>query len=317
VPSAVASIRPTIRRASARKPARQRALAELGQRALEGAESEKLVAQAARLVAETLGVPYGAVLVWDGDAQRLRLAAGTGWKAARVGGVVIEGAAAAAALAAWREATPIVFGARADEPRMAGVALLDEHGVASGVSAPIVRATARSVSSRRTPTLTAGSRRRRSRSWKPWLGSSRSRSAASTASGRSSKRCSCRRCSSHVGRELMSCVDVAVLLERTCQLTTQALRCDHSVAWLRTHGEAGLRALAGAGVTPAQWEALDGVVIPPDAFSGLVADLAQREGLRLTIPAERHPLVSAVLARNGVVNAIVAALHEATTFSAS
>jgi signal transduction histidine kinase/ActR/RegA family two-component response regulator len=112
----------------------------------------------------------------------------------------------------------------------------------------------------------------------------------------------------HVGRELMSCVDVPKLLGRICELTTQALHCDHSVTWLLRQDEGGYRPVAADGLSRAQWETLGSVVLPQDAVTMLLADLAVRETVRLVTPSERYPFLSALLARSGVRSALFTAL---------
>jgi signal transduction histidine kinase/ActR/RegA family two-component response regulator len=290
---------------------RQRALAVLAQRALEGAETRELMTLAATLVAETLAVRFGAVLQWDGDGMRLRLMAGVGWEVGCVGGAFIE--RPAAALAAFREAAPIVFAVRADAPGMDGVALLDEHGIVGGVSARIVPrdrdfgviAAYADASRPFTPTEVE-------------FMEAIARLLAIAAGREYGERALFEEMQlstvlAHVGRELMACVDVSILLERTCQLSAQALRCDHSMTWLRRPGEAGLRAVAATELSRVQKETLEGLVLPADAFTALAEDLARREGLRLVVPSERHPTVSALLARSGTATAIVAPLHEGDT----
>src|SRR6185436_9293799 len=51
-------------------------------------------------------------------------------------------------------------------------------------------------------------------------------------------------------------------------------------------------------------------VLPDDAVACLVEDLGSREGLRLTLPNERHPVLSALLTRSGVHSTVIAPVHE-------
>ncbi len=298
------------RTTAAAEARRHEALAGLAQRALEGAEGHDLVAHAASLVATILDVPFGAALAWEADAQTLRLQAGVGWRAGVVGRTRIEGSQAPDAMAAWRRSEPCVFESRKREPRMAGVTLLDEHAITSGLSVvvaprgkPFGILAAYSDAPRRFAAAEIEFVQGVARILAIALGREYGERALFEEMQMSTVL-------AHVGRELMSCVDTPVLLDRICQLAAQALRCDHSVTWLRPHGEEGFRPVAASGLPAAEWEALEGVVLPPEAVARLVEDLAHREGIRLTVPSERHPLVSALFTRGRVHTAVIAALHE-------
>jgi hypothetical protein len=51
------------------------------------------------------------------------------------------------------------------------------------------------------------------------------------------------------------------LLPLICQLTAQALRCDHSVTWLHRADEHGFRAAAADGLPAVQWNVLAPIVV--------------------------------------------------------
>jgi signal transduction histidine kinase/ActR/RegA family two-component response regulator len=112
----------------------------------------------------------------------------------------------------------------------------------------------------------------------------------------------------HVGRELMACPDVSELLPIVCQLTAHALRCDHSVTWLRRPDEGGFRPVAADGMPTAQWQALQTAVLPGPEADALLAELLERETLHLAVPSPRHVLLSSLLAASGVRCAVIAPL---------
>jgi signal transduction histidine kinase len=74
-----------------------------------------------------------------------------------------------------------------------------------------------------------------------------------------------------VGRELLSSVDAPELLERLCQVTTEALGCDASHTLLYRAEERVFTPVAGHGDSPEDWESLKLLRLPADVFANLVA----------------------------------------------
>jgi signal transduction histidine kinase/ActR/RegA family two-component response regulator len=285
---------------------RQTALLGLGQLALEGAESKELLAHATALVARILDVPFSAVFAWEPDDKRLRVVAGVGWRSGVVGRATLDGAASPHV---WRATDPVVFDLRAGEPALADAALLQGHEIASGLGVALT------PRGRAYGMLAAfdGTRRRFSTGEVAFV-----RTAAkilAVALGREYgeralfEEMQMSTVLAHVGREIMSCTDVPVLLERVAFLTAQALHCDHSVVWLH-HDDGGFRSAAAAGMPESASEILGSVPLSSETTRTLLADLAVQEIVRVESPSERHPLVGALLARAGVRVALVAPLHQ-------
>lgn len=76
-----------------------------------------------------------------------------------------------------------------------------------------------------------------------------------------------------VGREMIALLDTPVLLNRICQLTTEALQCDYSHIWLWHPEENAYLAASAYGDPPEHWEALRTVKLSPDLISPLLQRL--------------------------------------------
>jgi PAS domain S-box-containing protein len=120
-----------------RRVGQQAAVVELGASALADAPLEDLERAAARLVAAGLGVEFAEVLTRDPEADRLRLAAGVGWRPGTVGVAVAETDVESQARFTLRQGGPVVVDDLAAETRFAGPPLLTEHGARSGISVVI------------------------------------------------------------------------------------------------------------------------------------------------------------------------------------
>jgi signal transduction histidine kinase/ActR/RegA family two-component response regulator len=251
--------------------------------------------------------------VWEADDRTMRVRAGVGWRAGVVGRLVVDTGVEAEAADAWRGGDPVVFDRIDREPRMANVSLLRSHDIESGLSVVVV------PRGRPFGVLAAYADKRRVfqpaevefvRAAAKILAIALGREYGERALFEEMQMSTVL---AHVGRELMSCADVPVLLVRICELTAQALHCDHSVTWLLPEDEDGFRPVANDGLPAVQWETLGSVVLPSDAVSTLLEDLAQRETVRIAVPCERHPLLSALLERSGIRRAIFAALYKGDT----
>ncbi|WP_435062666.1 bacterio-opsin activator domain-containing protein [Halobaculum sp. EA56] len=116
----------------------QRAVAAIGQRALECDDLDALFADAAALVAETLGNDYCKVLELDAAGEELLLREGVGWDEGVVGSATVS-ATEADSQAAYTLSTetPVVVDDLARETRFDGPDLLTDHDVRSGISTVI------------------------------------------------------------------------------------------------------------------------------------------------------------------------------------
>ncbi|AZH26077.1 PAS domain S-box protein [Haloplanus aerogenes] len=113
----------------------QEVVTELGKHALETQDIDTLMAEAVRLVSETLGTDYGKVLDLDAEAGELLLRQGTGWDEGVVGEATVSAVDRNSQAAHTLEAThPIVVEDIAAETRFNGPDLLTDHDVKSGIS---------------------------------------------------------------------------------------------------------------------------------------------------------------------------------------
>jgi len=116
----------------------QERVAQLGERALSALDLDALMAEAARLIAETLDTDYCKVLDLDAEADHLLLRQGVGWQAGIVGSATVS-ASEDDSQAAYTLATeqPVVVEDLTTETRFSGPALLTDHDVRSGISTVI------------------------------------------------------------------------------------------------------------------------------------------------------------------------------------
>ncbi len=124
----------------ARRSARQQAaVADLGQRALEGADIGRLVDEAVAVVARTLEVECCAVLERMPDGG-LRLRAGVGWGDGYVGRATVEAGAGSQAEYTLETQQTVVVEDWDTETRFGRPPLLCDHGVRSGMTVVVNRA---------------------------------------------------------------------------------------------------------------------------------------------------------------------------------
>src|SRR5262249_41144927 len=114
----------------------QGAIAELGRRALVGADLDALLDEATHVVSKTLGFPLAAVLEAPSGGESFRLRAGAGWKKGVVGRDFNR------ASASWiphvlEARGPVALDGRARETRLSGSAFLREHRARSGICVAI------------------------------------------------------------------------------------------------------------------------------------------------------------------------------------
>jgi two-component system OmpR family sensor kinase len=122
-----------------------RALYDLGQQAIMGGKIENLMARVVNSVRESLGVEFTKILELQPDHKSFLLKAGTGWKRGCIGHVHVPADLTSQAGYTLRAGRPVVEGdLKSHEPiivtdlphenRFLGRGLLNEHGVASGMS---------------------------------------------------------------------------------------------------------------------------------------------------------------------------------------
>jgi PAS domain S-box-containing protein len=118
--------------------ARQQAMvAHLGQRALTGISLQALMDEAVEILARTLGVEYSNILQLLPEGDQLLLVAGVGWKEGTVGQVTVGGGLDSQAGYTLASNETVLVEDLSLEMRFSGPPLLIEHGVISGMSAPI------------------------------------------------------------------------------------------------------------------------------------------------------------------------------------
>jgi signal transduction histidine kinase/PAS domain-containing protein len=118
----------------------QDVVAELGQHALEMEDVDVLMAEAAKLVSETLDADYCKVLDLDDEGEELRLRQGVGWDDGVVGTETVSAVDSDSQAAHTLEASePVVVEDLETESRFSGPDLLTNHGVRSGISTIVGR----------------------------------------------------------------------------------------------------------------------------------------------------------------------------------
>jgi len=113
----------------------QETVTDLGQRALEDPDPDRLMAEAAERVAETLNNEYAKVLELDSEAEQLLLRQGTGWDDGIAGSATVSAVADSSQAAYTLDSKePVVVEDLSTESRFSGPELLTSHDVKSGIS---------------------------------------------------------------------------------------------------------------------------------------------------------------------------------------
>ena len=116
----------------------QTAVAELGELALGvGEDLDTLFEASVRAVARTLGVGFSKVLQLSPDGSSFRLVAGAGWAPGVVGTAIVPAEVNSQAGYTLASRSPVVVEDLASETRFSGPALLVDHKIVAGMSAPI------------------------------------------------------------------------------------------------------------------------------------------------------------------------------------
>jgi signal transduction histidine kinase len=112
-----------------------------------------------------------------------------------------------------------------------------------------------------------------------------------------------------VGRELLSSVDAPELLERLCQVTTEAIGCDSSHTLLYRSEEGIFTPVAGHGDTPEDWEWFRLLRLPADVFANLVAGFDHVEVQEMDPRPEAGPLARMLGVEDGMARMLWVALR--------
>ena len=289
---------------------RQEAIAGLAQRALEGAESKDLLAEATTLVARILDVPQTAVLAWDAESPRLAIVAGSGWRVGVVGRLGIDLSRLPAAVTALQGLDPVMLGAANSPVPLGEVAFLGAHDVKAGLALAIVprgRPYGSILVATNEPRRFVDAELAFVRGVARILAVALGREYGERALFEEMQMSTVL---AHVGRELMACSGVDAVLASACELGAQALRCDHGICWLRRADEHGFRPVASHGLPASARDALATVVLPEPAVASLVADLVDREAVHVSAPSARYGAVDDVMRRLGIRSAVLAPIVE-------
>jgi two-component sensor histidine kinase len=115
----------------------QETLARLGEQALTESDLQKFFNEVVETVGDILDAEMIAILeLLPGDSELL-LRAGVGWKAGLTGSATVSTGRASQAGYTLASGRPVVVDNLKEETRFSGQPLLDEHGVVSGITAPI------------------------------------------------------------------------------------------------------------------------------------------------------------------------------------
>jgi len=115
----------------------QAAVAQLAQRALEGADISSLLDETVAVLAGTLEVEHCEILELLPDGRALLLRASAGWKKGLDGQATVSATTDSQAAYTLLSEYPVIVEDLRTEKRFSGHALLHEHGITSGVSVTI------------------------------------------------------------------------------------------------------------------------------------------------------------------------------------
>ncbi|NUB92493.1 PAS domain S-box protein [Haloterrigena sp. SYSU A121-1] len=117
----------------------QEAVAELGQRALEPADIDGLIDDAAAAVTDALGAEYCGVLevLPDGDGDAASLRGGVGWRSGVVGSTTVPAGRESLVGVTLRTDDPVIVEDRRCDGAVFDAELLASHDVTSGISVPV------------------------------------------------------------------------------------------------------------------------------------------------------------------------------------
>lgn len=113
---------------------RDQAAGRLAQRALAGADLRQLLSEAVALLTEALGVEFAQVLELAPHGQAFVLRAGVGWKDGLVGKATVSAGRESQAGYTLVADEPVMVEDLRAETRFSGPALLQDHGIVSGIS---------------------------------------------------------------------------------------------------------------------------------------------------------------------------------------
>ena len=289
---------------------RREALIALTRLARNGADSSLLLDRTATLTAEGLALQHCAILAWQPGSNRLLMRAGVGWNPGAVGHATVDPEPVPKAGKPPWLSEPVILRNLRTDARFAAWRVLLDHGVVSGVIAPI--------DGRDGPfgvLAYYAMRRRHFRREEIEFVESVARLLAIVVGREEGERALAEESQistalAHVGRELISCLETPALLDRLCERTTHVLGCEHSVTWLRQPDDETFRAISAHGLPEAPWEALRSLAIPEAASKPLLAALARVEAVAVGSASHEYPLVAQLLERIGITQALFVPLRK-------
>jgi len=123
-----------------------------------------------------------------------------------------------------------------------------------------------------------------------------------------------------VGEEMISAVNKPVLLDRLCELSTEALSCDFTHTWLHQQEDDTFALVSGYGDTPEQWESGRLVRIPRSSLTEHLNILKRDEVFQDLAPQSGHGPLARFASEFGTTSCLCVALRrgeEITGFLAS
>jgi PAS domain S-box-containing protein len=118
---------------------------------------------------------------------------------------------------------------------------------------------------------------------------------------------------SRVGWEMIALLDTSAILNRLCQLTTEALGCDASHTFLWQPKEDVYVPMSGYGDLPEEWETFRLLKIPRAKVMGLFSRLDSEDVVQQTLSTYQDPLVAELQKQFNAVAGLYIALRRGRT----
>ncbi|HEX2912732.1 MAG TPA: PAS domain-containing protein [Chloroflexia bacterium] len=116
---------------------RQAAVAYLGQRALEGLPLQTIIEEAVKLLTQTLGVEFSAIVEETSIESGVRILAGAGWQDGTIGTTLYKEESSLMALTCLQKGTPLIIEDWQNDTRVHWRGILRQHKVRSSICAII------------------------------------------------------------------------------------------------------------------------------------------------------------------------------------
>jgi PAS domain S-box-containing protein len=290
----------------------QAVIAELGQRALAGADLSTLMGEAVVFTAQALNVEYCKVLELLPDGKALLLRAGVGWKDGLVGHATLDAGTDSQAGYTLLSNEPVIVEDLRAERRFRGPSLLHDHTVVSGMSVIIAGP------NRPFGVLGAHTTKRRTFTHDDihFLQAIANMLAIAIErkqfEERRQEEAKVSATLARVGRELVASLDTAAILHNLCFLTTEALDCDYSSTILWRPEENVYVPAASHGHAAEQVEMVRALRIPQQAMEGVIARLRVQDVVEVASDQDFAP--QALLQQFGVTSVLYLALRRGHDF---